>query len=171
MRAFDGIASIDRQWLLATHGSSHWMLRRSRGLSRSADGYLYVVLPLLLALLSEQGILLLQHAALAFSVERALYWLLKNSFRRRRPAELLPGFSSRITAADQFSMPSGHTSGAFLFVTLMVVHYGAGAAFLYLWAAAVGMSRVCLGVHFPSDTVLGAALGASLGVLTAGYLL
>ncbi len=170
MRAFDGIASIDRQWLLATRGSSLWILRHSRGLSRSADGYLYVVIPLILAALTAPGILLLQHAAIAFSVERAVYWVLKNSFRRRRPAQLLPDFRSRITAADEFSMPSGHTSGAFLFVTLLVVHYGPGVAVLYPWAAAVGMSRVSLGVHFPSDTVLGAALGASLCLLTAGYL-
>lgn len=170
MRAFDGIASIDRQWLLATRGSSFWILRHSRGLSRSADGYLYVIIPFLLAAMTTPGILLLQHAAIAFSVERAVYWVLKNSFRRRRPAALLPGFHSRITAADQFSMPSGHTSGAFLFVTLLVVHYGPGAAVLYPWAVAVGMSRVSLGVHFPSDTVLGAILGSSLCVLTAGYL-
>lgn len=171
MRTFDGIASIDRQWLLATHGSSHWLVRRSRGLSRTADGHLYVLLPLLLAAMTAQGIVILQHAALAFSGERALYWLLKNSFRRRRPAALMPGFHSRIIAADEFSMPSGHTSGAFLFVTLLALHYGPVAGILYIWAAAVGVSRVCLGVHFPSDTLLGAALGTALGLLTAGYLL
>ncbi|MFN2328778.1 MAG: phosphatase PAP2 family protein [Chromatocurvus sp.] len=171
MKALHDIASIDRQWLLATHGSTLWILRHSRGLSRSADGYLYIVLPLVLAAVTAQGVLLLQHAAIAFSFERAVYWVLKNSFRRRRPAELLPGFRSRIIAADQFSMPSGHTSGAFLFVTLLVVHYGAAAALFYLWSAAVGMSRVSLGVHFPSDTVLGAALGTSLCLLTGVYLL
>lgn len=171
MRALEGIASIDRQWLLAARGSPFWILRHSRRLSRSADGHLYVALPLLLATVTAPGVLLLQHAAIAFSLERALYWVLKNSFRRRRPAALLPGFHSRIHAADQFSMPSGHTSGAFLFVTLLVVHYGAAAAPLYLWSIAVGMSRVSLGVHFPSDTVLGAALGASLCLLTAAYLL
>ncbi|TCO75440.1 phosphatase PAP2 family protein [Chromatocurvus halotolerans] len=171
MRALNGIASIDRQWLLATRGSTLWILRHSRVLSRSADGYLYIALPLLLAAVTTPGVLLLQHAAITFSLERVVYWVLKNSFRRRRPAELLPGFHSRIIAADQFSMPSGHTSGAFLFVTLLVVHYGATAALFYLWSAAVGMSRVSLGVHFPSDTVLGAALGTSLCLFTAGYLL
>lgn len=170
MRGFDGIASIDQQLLLATHASSHWVLRRSRALSRTADGYFYILFPVVLALVSVQGMVFLQHAALAFSLERGVYWLLKNGFRRRRPAELLPGFYSRITAADQFSMPSGHTSGAFLFVTLLALHFGPVAAPLYAWSAAVGVSRVALGVHFPSDTVLGAALGTSLGLLTSLYL-
>jgi undecaprenyl-diphosphatase len=109
----------------------------------------------------------LPHALLAFSVERVVYWIMKNSLKRARPAEALPDFKSHIIASDEFSFPSGHTSAAFLFVTLLTFHFGPVLVLLYPWAMAVAMSRVYLGVHFPSDTVMGAVLGSSLALTTA----
>jgi undecaprenyl-diphosphatase len=172
MRTLSDIATLDRHWLIAAGRLPSPLLRASRALSRSADGYLYLLVPLLLLALNSPGAwLLAQHAALAFALERGLYWALKNGVRRRRPAQCLPDFHSRIIAADEFSMPSGHTSGAFLFVTLLCLHYGPLPALLYPWAVCVALSRVCLGVHFPSDTLLGALLGSSLGLLTVSVLL
>jgi undecaprenyl-diphosphatase len=42
---------------------------------------------------------------------------------------------------------------------------------LYLWAALVGFSRVVLGVHFPSDTLMGMVLGVSTAIFSLDYLL
>ena len=69
-----------------------------------------------------------------------------------------------ITASDEFSFPSGHTSGAFLVATaLTILLPPVGiAGYLYGWAALVALSRVILGVHFPLDTLAGALLGGSL---------
>jgi undecaprenyl-diphosphatase len=97
--------------------------------------------------------------ALAFAVERPLYWALKNSFKRNRPPSAIPGYRSFIVPSDQFSFPSGHTSGAFVTATLLSAFYPSMAPLLYCWASLVAMSRVNLGVHFPSDTVAGAGMG------------
>lgn len=144
----------------------------ARALSRSGDGLLQLLLPSLLWLLDgTTGKRLFIAAALAFAIERPLYWCLKNGCQRRRPPEAIPSFQSVVTASDRFSFPSGHTCAAFALATLVTLHYGALAAPLYLWATGVGLSRVVLGVHFPTDTLAGAALGTLIAWSTSSHLL
>ena len=148
------------------------LLKIARWVSRTGDGYLYPLVPLVIALAGfSQPLIFLKMALAAFGIERVIYLLAKNSFKRRRPANILPGYHSIIIASDEFSFPSGHSSAAFLMVTLIVVTYGAQASILYLWAGSVACSRVLLGVHFPTDIIVGATLGASIAVLTSSSFL
>lgn len=143
----------------------------ARALSRSGDGYLHLLVPLLLWLLGADRLasfIALLVAALA--CERALYWLLKNSLKRRRPHEYMPGFRSIITASDQFSFPSGHSSAAFLLATALGLVYAGPLIAMYLWATGVAISRIILGVHFPGDTLAGGLMGSSIVLLVAGAL-
>jgi undecaprenyl-diphosphatase len=165
-----GIQAVDQRLLLFSYQSRSWLAQNSRRVSRTADGHGYIIIPLLLGLLTESGDALVFQVAVAFALERPVYWVLKNSLRRKRPAQAMPGFQSSIIASDEFSFPSGHTCAAFLFVTLLVLHYGVWLAPLYLWAVAVAMSRVFLGVHFPTDTVVGAVLGAGLALGTVALM-
>ena len=143
----------------------------ARALSHSGDGYLHVLVPLLLWLLGADDLMIFFTLLLAaLAIERGIYWLLKNALKRRRPQELMPGFRSLITASDQFSFPSGHSSAAFLLATALWVVYGGPVFAMYFWATSVAMSRVVLGVHFPGDTVAGAFMGASIALATASYL-
>jgi undecaprenyl-diphosphatase len=167
MRVLQSIQDFDRRWLLLLQQSQSWLALNSRFISRTADGDLYVLIGGLAVLAVGVDSVFLPHALLAFSVERVVYWIMKNSLKRARPAEALPDFKSHIIASDEFSFPSGHTSAAFLFVTLLTFHFGPVLVLLYPWAMAVAMSRVYLGVHFPSDTVMGAVLGSSLALTTA----
>lgn len=167
MLILQALQRFDHRSLLTMQRSVSVLAVRSRAVSRTADGQLYILTILLVAWFADSGDRFLEHALLAFSIERAVYWVLKNTLRRRRPADLLPGFRSRIVASDEFSFPSGHTCAAFLFVTLLCAHFGLWLLPLYGWAAMVGMSRIYLGVHFPTDTVVGAALGVALALATA----
>lgn len=158
-------------WFMHARERQFW-IAGVRAVSRSGDGFAQVLLPSLLWLLDrDQGRALWLATAVAFALERPLYWVLKNSCQRRRPPEAIPSFSSVIQAADRFSFPSGHTAAAFLLATLTALHYGTVALPLYLWASAVGLSRVALGVHFPTDVLAGAALGSAIAWLTNAYLL
>ena len=157
-------------WLFRS-GEKYLLVLPARSLSRSGDGYLHLCIPLLLAAMgvADVGNLVLL-MLLALAMERPLYWVLKNSLRRRRPQDALQGFRSLIIASDQFSFPSGHSSGAFLLATCLCLVYGSVGLGVFLWATGVALSRVLLGVHFPGDLLAGAAMGSGLALL-AGHLL
>jgi len=166
MRLLENIQNYDIitfNWCLCRKNRES-MVSLARWVSKTADGHLYVIIGLVLLFQHEYR--LTQIVASAFCIERFLYFILKKSCRRKRPPQALPNFKSAIEPSDQFSFPSGHTSAAFLTATLLSVFIPATAAIFFLWATSVGMSRVVLGVHFPSDTLAGALLGTSLAQAT-----
>ena len=137
-------------------------------LSHTGDGFLHLALPALLALIGTER--LPTYCVLlgsAMFIERLLYFVMKNTLRRRRPQDFVPGFRSIIQASDKFSFPSGHTSAAFCLATTTGIVFGGPFIAMYVWASAVALSRVLLGVHFPGDTLAGAIMGSSIAVFTA----
>ncbi|WP_347989553.1 phosphatase PAP2 family protein [Methylomonas sp. AM2-LC] len=135
------------------------LVRICRYLSKTGDGLLYILLAGWLFWFQGGNDPLLQNMLLAFAIERPVYFILKNGFKRHRPQQALPDFRSVITPSDQFSFPSGHTSAACLMATLLSFYFPYLLIALFIWAALIGFSRVILGVHFPTDTLMGAALG------------
>ncbi|WP_300318495.1 phosphatase PAP2 family protein [Idiomarina sp.] len=127
-------------------------------ISRSGDGYAYFAIALASVLLNDSGTAYFKHLLLAFLIELPIYWLLKSSFKRRRPSDLGLSLAALIVASDKFSFPSGHTAAAFIFAGITHVHFPEFAFICYLWASAIGASRVIVGVHFPSDILAGVLL-------------
>ena len=72
---------------------------------------------------------------------------------------------------DQFSFPSGHTMTAFALAVALGSFYPALSLPLLVLAGTIGLSRIVLGMHFLSDVVAGAALGATLGAVGAWFYL
>ncbi|ALP53048.1 Type II phosphatidic acid phosphatase [Candidatus Tenderia electrophaga] len=134
--------------------------RLARWISKTGDGYLYALIGVLLLWLdAESGPPFALALLLAFAVELPTYLVSKNTVRRHRPADAIVGFSSFLQPSDKFSFPSGHTAAAFLFANVVAFYYPAYALPAYSAACLIGVSRVLLGVHFPSDIVAGMALG------------
>ena len=141
------------------------LMRIIRLISHSGDGYLQIILPVSVFIVSpEQAKPFAWLVLLAFAIERPLYFLLKNTLKRRRPPDVFPDFTSIIRASDQFSFPSGHTMASFLLAGLLVSFYGTVAWPIYIWACLVGVSRVFLGVHFPTDILAGATIGSFIAL-------
>ncbi|MFA6084845.1 phosphatase PAP2 family protein [Mucilaginibacter sp.] len=88
--------------------------------------------------------------------------LLKNGIQRVRPFQLYPAIHS-LGPGGGWSYPSGHTSDAFFLAAIIWLVYPNRRLLIvavYLWATLVGISRVYLGVHYPSDVLAAVAVGS-----------
>ncbi|MEE3419977.1 MAG: phosphatase PAP2 family protein [Lachnospiraceae bacterium] len=91
--------------------------------------------------------------------------VLKPIFRRDRPFEAFPVLEPLVRRPKDRSFPSGHTSASFAvaIVLLALLPLPIGLAFVAI-ATLIGLSRIYLGVHFPSDVAVGAAVGTIVAI-------
>ncbi len=116
----------------------------------------------------DSGVLLGTSEVLAYSVGYAI----KELVRRDRPYETLSDVhTNHLDSADPYSFPSGHTTGAFALATLLTLQYPKPEVYVpaFVWAGLVGYGRVYLGLHYPSDVVAGALIGAGSAYLVYKY--
>jgi undecaprenyl-diphosphatase len=154
-------------WMLNTR-VYQYLVKASRYVSKTGDGLLYVLIMALLYWQFGFENEMLKAIMLGFVIERPLYFILKNSLKRSRPEYALQNFQSVIIPSDKFSFPSGHTSAAFMMATILGYFIPPLLIALYCWAAIVGISRVILGVHFPTDVMVGVILGVSAATISLG---
>ncbi|UKJ05841.1 phosphatase PAP2 family protein [Solitalea lacus] len=103
----------------------------------------------------------------SLAVSEGITYSLKSIVHRNRPYESYP-FITPASVQGNYSFPSGHTSAAFATATSLSLSYPKWQVIVpvYTWATLVGYSRCYLGVHYPSDVLAGALVGASSAYLS-----
>ena len=86
----------------------------------------------------------------------------KRIVNRQRPFEQYPFIVKRDDESGGMSFPSGHTSAAFSTATSVALRYRKWyfVAPAFLFAGSVGWARMYQGLHYPSDVLAGALVGA-----------
>jgi undecaprenyl-diphosphatase len=134
--------------------------------SRLGDGLAWYALILALPLIYGRPAV---KPAIVMALTGALgvlvYALLKRMFVRERPFITHAAIDRAAAPLDRYSFPSGHTLHAVSFTWQACAHFPEAAWVLVPLAALIAGSRVVLGLHYPSDVVAGAAIGAALAVL------
>lgn len=138
-----------------------------RLISRLGDGiFWYALMAAILMVQGRDGLVPVLHMALTGLTATLLYKWLKGKTLRPRPYEVHQDVWLSGKPLDKFSFPSGHTLHAVAFCGVMLAYYPMLAWFVMSFTVMVGMSRVILGLHYPSDVLAGAVIGASISSLS-----
>ena len=106
------------------------------------------------------------HTLVTAAAGIVVYKALKNRLVRERPYVTHGEIVCGTTPLDRYSFPSGHTLHAISF-TVFYGTYEPGILFLLApFAALVAASRIILGLHYPSDVLVGGSLGAAVATLS-----
>lgn len=139
MKAITQLGSV---WFMVWLCAAAWLARAVPGL-RGHEWAWQAAPPLTWAVAGSHGI-----------VQAVKHWA-----HRARPYWVADGFGPLTAPLRDYSFPSGHTTAAFAAAGVFALLFPAAAPLLLTLAAAVGISRMYLGHHFPSDVLAGALLG------------
>ena len=136
-------------------------------ISRLGDGGFWVLPALLLfALHGPAALIDIVRIALTAGVGILIYKCLKERLVRDRPFIANGEIFCGCAPLDQYSFPSGHTLHAVSFTILFTTVEPALLLLTAPVAVLIAMSRVVLGLHYPSDVLVGGAIGTTLALLS-----
>ena len=168
------ILALDSAVCVSVSHTSQYILIRNwfRLVSRLGDGIFWYTLMAAIMLTQQlDGLQPVLHMAIAGLTGTQLYKWLKRKTHRPRPAQVQQDVWVTGKPLDYFSFPSGHTLHAVVFSVIALSYYPQLAFILMLFTIMVAMSRVVLGLHYPSDVLAGGAIGYLLAQLSIQLLL
>jgi undecaprenyl-diphosphatase len=132
--------------------------------SRLGDGVFWYLIIALMPLLSpEHGVLAAAHMLIVGGSALLLYRWLKRWSKRPRPLHRHTAILSSVAPLDEFSFPSGHTLHAVSFTYVALLYFPGLAIVLLPFTLSMALSRVVLGLHYPSDVLAATVIGVALG--------
>jgi undecaprenyl-diphosphatase len=154
------IGQIDTAGMRYAHGLRRpWLSRMLVVFTRSGNlGLIWIALGALL----DQS----QHVTLTLAATMLVCESIKQVTRRERP--VVARMERLIGVQKTTSFPSGHAASAMAAAVLLTAFAPPFAAVWFALAVLMAMSRVYVGVHYPSDVAVGAVIGILVGLTSLG---
>ena len=151
-----------------SHSSQYRLIRDwFRMISRLGDGvFWYTLMAAILITQQADGVKPVMHMLAAGLTGTLIYKWLKAKTHRPRPYQVRQDVWVVGKPLDHFSFPSGHTLHAVAFGLVTLFYFPLLAVILMPFIVMVAMSRVILGLHYPSDVLAGAAIGYALAAIS-----
>lgn len=160
---------FESRWCLRVNhwGDRNGMRAYFAAISRLGDGvFWYALMGALILFDGYNGLKASAHLAATGVIALSLYKLLKHWTKRPRPYASDVRIRAWVAPLDEFSFPSGHTLHAVAFTLVALAHYPVLAWVLIPFTASVAVSRVVLGLHYPSDVLAATGIGTALAALS-----
>jgi undecaprenyl-diphosphatase len=136
-------------------------------ISRLGDGvFWYMLMTILLLRYQADALPAVLHMLAVALVGTLIYKLIKGKTLRPRPFNVYPSIVCNGNPLDQYSFPSGHTLHAVSFSIVAIAYFPALIWVVLPFAGLVALSRPILGLHYPSDVLMGGMIGAALASLS-----
>lgn len=154
--------------LLFNQFSRHYLIEIFfKAISRLGNGVFWYSMILVLPVVYGQSAILVSiQLTVSGLINLAIYKRLKHRLTRNRPYIKHQSIRLQATPLDEYSFPSGHTLHAVAFTWITCVYYPQLGWLLIPLTCLIALSRVILGLHYPSDVIAGAVLGVSMSVLS-----
>lgn len=104
-------------------------------------------------------------ALLSLVLSHIVVHFIKKAYCRQRPYTKLANVNLSSNPLKDYSFPSGHTTAAFAIAVAFSLHSLLLAMFLLPVAILIGISRMYLGLHYPTDCLIGALLGTISSII------
>ncbi|WP_445114957.1 phosphatase PAP2 family protein [Acinetobacter sp. WZC-1] len=135
-------------------------------ISRLGDGAFWYVMLLLVWMQKGLGYgLQLIYVILGGTLGTGTYKFLKHKTVRPRPYQVHQVIVMGERPLDHFSFPSGHTLHAVMATTVLGYIQPIMLFLMLPFTVLVALSRMVLGLHYPSDVIVGALIGATVAAL------
>lgn len=96
---------------------------------------------------------------------------LKKILSRERPYKIIEQLNTFGIDLSDYSFPSGHTTASFSIASTLALNIPRISIIVFFLALIIGISRIYLGVHYPTDVAAGIILGVGTSILVHMYLL
>jgi undecaprenyl-diphosphatase len=170
------LSNIDKQVFFAINGYHtqflDWLMWQGSSKTLAAIVYISIAY-LLVKQFDRRGWIIIAAAGLLFGISDQAATITKKSTQRLRPTHNPETVAQVNTVADykggKYSFYSGHASSSFTMCTfcfLILRRRLKGAGWLFGFAILSSISRIYLGVHWPSDIIVGILIGIGLGCLS-----
>lgn len=107
----------------------------------------------------------------ALAISQGITYSVKAIVARERPYNVLDNLNTFGFELKDYSFPSGHSSSSFTIATIVFLNIPSIGIILYLYAILIAISRMYLGVHYPTDVLAGIIIGIGSSLIVYEFLL